>query len=486
MNSKSYEDKAVKSMVWKFVEGLSSQLVAFIVSIVLARILCPDDYSVVGIVTIFFSIAEVLISGGFSSALIREKNADEKDYSSVLWISIIVSILTYVCLFLCAPSIANVYNQPILIPMLRIMALILPINAIKSIWSAKVSASLEFRVFFYSNIFSIVISAVVGIVMALNNFGAWALVAQQMCNSVVGTFILIMNTRIKIVFQISLNKTKKLFGYGWKVFVSSLIGKIYTEVNPLVVGLKFSPADLSYYAKGNSFPSKISSITNSTFSSVLFSLLSKYQDDKNTLLIRTRQFIRYATYLVFPSMLGLFAVADSFVSVLLTDKWIPIVPFIRIFCVSQMFDMIHSGNCEAIKAMGRSDVFLKMEFIKKTLYFLTIGLFVWFSDSAIALASSMLVCTAIAIIVNSIPNLFLMDYRIKFQIFDLLPNLVISVVMCLGVLFIGLLPINNLLRLLVQVCAGVVLYVLLSLVTRNSSFNFYVSMFKKIKRKKQK
>ena len=482
MKAERYEEKAVSSMIWKFLERVAAQLVTFAVSIVLARILGPEDYSVVGLAMIFFAIADVIISGGLNSALIQKKDADEKDYSSVFCVSILLSVLIYVVLFFAAPWVAGVYGKPILVSLIRIMALILPINAVRSVWSAKVSATLEFKYFFLSTFVGTVVSAVVGIGMALWGFGVWALVAQQMISALVGTAILVFTTKIQLKFRIYGENIKKLFSYGWKVFVSSLIGRVYTEINPLVIGIKFSTTDLSYYTKGNSLPSQMSSTVNTTFSAVLFPFLTKYQNDKELLLKRTRQFIRYATFLVFPVMLGFFAVADNFVLVLLTDKWAPIIPYIRIFCISMMFDMIHSGNCEAIKAMGRSDIFLKMEIIKKTLYFAVIAIFVWLSESPINLAYSMLVCTGIAIVVNSIPNRFLIGYKFRYQFYDLLPNLVASLLMCGIVMLVGLIPLGHLGLLLLQILVGMISYVLIVAILKNDSFQFYCSVAKKFLR----
>lgn len=459
-------------------ERFIAQAVSLAVSIILARLLTPDDYSIVGIVVIFFNFANVIISGGLNTALIQKKDADKEDYSTVLYISIIVSVVLYGLLFVTAPFIAGLYEKPLLVPIIRIMSLSLPIYAVKSVVCAYISSNLQFRKFFFATIVGTVISAVIGIYMALNGFGAWALVAQQMTNTVIDTVILLATTRLPLVLKISISRFKVLFGYGWKVFVSSLLNTAYSETVPAFIGIKFTTADLSFYTKGKNFPTLLSSTTTNTLSAVLFPVMAKYQDDKAALLNYTRRFIKLASYISFPLMLGFFAVSDNFVSVLLTDKWMPASFYIKIFCITSMFEMIHIGNCETIKAMGRSDIFLIMEIIKKSSYFIIIALFLWLGSSPESLAISAVICTAVAIVVNSIPNRKLIDYRFRQQIFDLVPNLLTAAVMCIAVLLVGRLAINKLLLLALQIATGLIVYVVLSLSTKNDSFYYILNLLK--------
>lgn len=478
MNEKNIKKSAITSVIWKFLERIGAQLVSLIVSIILARILEPTDYSVVSIVTIFFTFANVIISGGLNTALIQKKCADSEDYSTVLHVSVILSLVIYAVLFFTAPFISTLYEQETLTLIIRIMGLSLPVTAIKSIWCAYISANLQFRKFFFATIGGTAISAVVGITLAVNGAGAWALVAQQMSNTVIDTIILIATTRINIVPKISIKKLKSLFRYGWKVFVSSLIGTAYTEIIPMVIGVKYTDADLSYYSKGRSFPSLISTTTTNTLSAVLFPTLAKFQDDKEKLLRYTRLFIRLASFISFPLMLCFFAVSDNFIIVVLTEKWLPAAPYIKIFCIACMFDMIHIGNCEVIKAMGRSDIYLIMEIIKKTGYFITIALFLCFTNTPESLALAFLVCTIIAIIVNAIPNRKLIGYKFRYQILDLLPNLITAVIMLIFVSLVGMLKVNNILLLILQILAGVVVYLTLNIIIKNPSLIYIWGIIK--------
>lgn len=481
MEEKKLKKAVVFSAIWKFMERIIAQLVSLVVAIILARLLSPDDYSSVSLVTVFFSFANIIIAGGFNSALIQKKDSDELDYSTILIFSFAVSILIYIVLFISAPLIAKIYHRDDLTLIIRIMGLVLPITAIKSVWCAYISSRLLFKKFFMATIVGTIMSAFVGIIMAYRGFGAWALVAQNMTNTLIDTVILIATTHVFFGFKFSIERFKGLFKYGWKVLVSSIIGTIYSQTVPLFIGVKYSNKDLSYYTKGKSFPELISSTTTYTLSAVLFPFLSKFQDNKQKLLEFTRLYIRLSSYVAFPLMLGFFAVSDSFVMVVLTDKWLPAVHYIRVFCVTSMFDMVHVGNCETIKAMGRSDIFLKMEIIKKTGYFVTIATFLYFTKKPETLAYAFIVCTIIALLVNSVPNRALIGYKFELQLMDLVPNLLIAVVMAFAVSYIGVvLPKGSIITLLVQIISGVVVYIVLSVLSRNSNLGYLLSIIRKL------
>lgn len=472
-------DKTIANVVWKFMERISAQLVSFVVSIIIARILSPGDYGVVSIVTIFFTFSNILISGGFNTALIQKKDTKSIDYSTVLDITLIFSVITYVILFLCAPAIAGIYKQPVLVPIIRIMGFILPINGVKSVVCAYVSSTLQFRKFFFSTLIGTVISAMVGIFMAFYGFGAWALVAQQMTNAFVDTLVLLISTDFRIGFQFSLERAKTLFGYGWKILVSSMLNTIYAQIRPLVIGIRFSAADLSFYSKGESFPQLIASTITETLSAVLFPVLSEFQDEKEQLLQYTRRFISVASFLVFPMMLGLFATADNVILVLLTDKWAHVSFYVRIFALAGMFDMIHIGNCETIKAMGRSDLFLAMEVVKKSAYFIIIGTCIVFARKPEQLALASILCTAVAIIVNTIPNRKLIQYRYMDQLTDILPNLITASMMAVVVIAMGNRIPNVFVELILQIIVGAIVYILLNLVIKNPSMFYLLDYLKK-------
>lgn len=478
MNSDNLKKKAFSGVIWKFLERICAQMVSLIVSIILARILMPNDYSVVSIVTIFFAFCNVFISGGLNTALIQKKDADAEDYSTVLHTSMLIALILYIIMFFSAPAIANLYDKQILVPVIRIMSLTFFINAFKSILSAYTSSNLQFRKFFFSTIIGTVVSAFVGIYMAVNGHGVWALVAQQMTNSFLDTLILYFSTKYKILFKFSFKKLKSLFNYGWKIFVSSIISVIYDQINPLIVGIKYTANDLAYYNKGQNYPGLINSTISDTLQSVLFPIMSKVQDDKEVVLNVTRKYIKTASYIIFPMMIGLFSVSDVFVEVVLTEKWLPIVPYIQIFCFSYMLNIIQVGNLQAIKAIGRSDITLILEIVKKSFYFIIIIIFVFISKSPIVLALSSVVCTIFATLVNTYPNRKLLGYKYRYQLNDLLPNLIISILMGISVYFVKYIEMSKVLLLLLQVFIGIFVYILLSIITKNENLYYLIDYVK--------
>ena len=302
--------KAFAGVIWKLMERFIAQGVSLVVSIIIARILSPTEFSVVGIVTVFFNFANIIITSGLNTALIQKKDSDTVDYSTVLYTSLLLSLIIYGVLFFWAPWIAALYKIPELTIMIRVMGISLPIMAVKAVWCAYISSNLLFRRFFFATLGGTVFSGVVGVYMALNGFGAWALIAQQMSNTAIDTIILVLCTRVQIALVFSFSRLKRLFGYGWKIFASSLLGTTYSEVSPLVIGLKYSVNDLSFYTKGKSFPSMLATSATSTLASVMFPVMAKYQDDKERIRKYTRLFIRLSSFLCFSSTRGKYSLTE--------------------------------------------------------------------------------------------------------------------------------------------------------------------------------
>lgn len=468
------------SLIWKFAERVCAQMVSLVVSIVLARMLMPEDYSVVSIVAIFFAFCNVFISGGMNASLIQKKDATIEDYSTVLYLNLVLAAVLYGLMFFCAPLIAKIYAKPVLVSIIRVMGLTFFVNALKSVLSAYTSSGLQFKRFFLSTIIGTAISAVVGIAMASRGMGAWALVAQEMTNSTIDTLILFLTCRMKFVRSFSWSRMKSLFSYGWKIMVSSVISVAYDQISPLIIGLKFTGADLAYYNKGNSFPGLINSTVSDTLAAVLFPVMAKVQDNREDVLNMTRRYVKVASYVIFPLMAGLFAVSDNFIRVLLTEKWLGAAVYVRIFAVSYMFNLVQVGNLQAIKAIGRSDITLLLEIIKKSIYFALIAAFVFFSDSPEVFALSSICCTIVALTVNTQPNRKLLGYRYRYQLADIMPNLIISLLMGAVVWTMGFLPFAPIGLLVLQVAAGAVLYVLLSILTRNENFRYLLEFLLQI------
>ncbi len=478
------KNKAVSGAIWKFMESFLAQFITLAVTIILARILSPEDYAPTSIIMIFISFCNVFITGGLNTALIQKKDADALDFSSVTLVTLIMATVIYIIMFFASPAIAALYNQPILVPMIRVMAIILFINGIQSIASAKASSDLKFKAFFYATLIGTISSAIIGIILAKNGAGSWALIAQQLSGGVINTTLILVITRMKLSVKFSFERFKGLFSYGWKIFASSVITIIYDELKPLIVGVKYSGADLAVYNKGRSLPGTINTSICSTLSSVLFPVISKVQTDLGAVLSISRNYMRVSSYIVFPALLGFAAVSDTFVLLFLTEKWLPVVPYIKIFSISYMFNILQTGNLQTIRAIGRSDIILKLEIIKKVSFFIVIALFVAFSNSPEWLAISGIVTTLIATICNFVPNKRLIGYKYRYVFADIIPNLLISLLMMGFVFFLGMIKINPILKLIIQIFSGGCIYILLSIILKNPNFKYALSMIKGLWRKK--
>ncbi len=456
-------------------ERFCAQGISLFISIILARLLSPQDYIPISIITIFFAFANIFISSGLNTALMQKKDAEKEDYSTVFTFSVIVAIALYIILFICAPMVADAYHQPILVPVFRIMSLVLIVNAAKSVLCAYISSHLQFKKFFFSTLGGTLISAIVGIAMAANEFGAWSLVAQQLTNSIIDTLTLFVTTGVRFSIMISSDRLKEMFKFGSKMLIASLISTLYDEISPLVIGLKFTTTDLSLYEKGKSFPSLINSAFNDSISAVIFPAMAKVQDDKKLILEFTRRFIQLSSFLVFPIMIGFLCVSDQFALTILSEKWFGAVVYIKIFCLCYLFNIIQNGNLQAIKAIGRSELVLKLEILKKALYFLVLFVAIFVSHSPVVIAIASVINTVIATLINTFPNRRLIGYSYKLQLADILPNLIIALIMGIVVYAFGaFIDINGIAKLLLQFFIGFLVYGSLAAIAHNSNFKYLI------------
>ncbi len=472
MNTK----KVMANFVWRFLERCGAQGVTFIVSIVLARLLDPTVYGTIALVTVFTTIMQVFVDSGMGSALIQKKDADDLDFSSVFYFNLVVCSVLYLIMFFCAPLISSFYKMPELTPVIRVLSLILIISGVKNVQQAYVSRNMLFKRFFFSTLGGTIGAAVVGITMAYLKCGVWALVAQMLFNTAVDTTILWITVKWRPKKMFSFERLKALFSYGWKILFSALIDTVYTDLRHLVIGKIYSPEDLAQYNQGDKFPRLIVININSSIDSVLLPTMSKAQDDKNALKQMTRRSIKVSTFLMMPLMVGLAVCAEPLVSLILTDKWLPCIPFLRIFCFTYAFYPIHTANLNAIKASGRSDLFLKLEIAKKIVGVIALLATMWIS--VMAMAYSLLAISVFSQIINSWPNKKLMNYSYLEQIKDMMPQMMLSLFMGAVVYCIQFIGLGNALTLLLQVVAGVGIYVAGSKIFHIDSFEYLLNIIK--------
>ncbi|MEQ2563856.1 lipopolysaccharide biosynthesis protein [Ventrimonas sp. CLA-AP-H27] len=470
MEDNKVKNSALSNLAWRFAERCGAQGVAFIVSIVLARILSPDAYGTIALITVFTNILNVFIDSGLGNALIQKKSADDLDFSTVFFFNILMCCVLYMGLFLTAPVIAQFYNDDSLTPVIRVLGITLIISGVKNVQQAYVSRTLQFKKFFFATLGGTIGAAILGIVVALNGGGVWALVVQQIFNAAVDTIILWFTVSWKPRLIFSLERLRGLFSYGWKLLVSSLLDTIYNNLEQLIIGKVYSNADLAYYNRGRQFPNFMIANINNSIDSVLLPVMSRAQDDKSHIKAMTRRSIKTSTYVMAPMMMGLAFCAEPIIRLVLTDKWLPCVPFLRIFCCTFMFYPIHTANLNAIKAMGRSDLFLKLEIEKKIVGIILLFSTMWFG--VLVMAYGLLINSVMCQIINSWPNRKLLNYGYWEQLKDIMPGILLALTMGLCVNGVNYLGFSDFVTLVIQIPLGVVIFVGLSAVLKLESFEY--------------
>lgn len=468
--------KILVNFIWRFAERCGAQLVTFIVSIVLARILAPEDYGTIALITVFTTILQVFVDSGLGTALIQKKNADDMDFSSVFYFNFIVCIILYICMFFSAPFISKFYNDNSLTPVIRVISLTIVISGVKGIQQAYVSKYMMFKRFFFSTIGGTIFSAILGIILAYEGCGVWALVAQQLSNTAIDTLILWLTVKWRPKRIFSWKRLKALLSFGWKLLLSSLLDTCYSNLRNLIIGKLYSSADLAFYNQGDKFPKVIVTNVNTSIDSVLLPTMSGAQDNRERVKNMTRRAIKTSTYIMAPFMMGLAFCAEPIVRLVLTDKWLPCVVFLRIFCITYMFWPVHTANLNAINAMGRSDWFLRLEIIKKTMGMIILLSTMWFGVKAMAYSS--LLTSVLSQIINSWPNRKLLNYGYLEQVRDFAPGIILAVFMGLCVYIIGYIPLNDGATLIIQIIVGAAIYIGMSAILKLEEFEYLIGMIK--------
>jgi teichuronic acid exporter len=453
-----------------------TQGIQFIVQIVLARLLLPEDYGIIALVLVFIAIANVFVQSGLNTSLIQKKEADEIDFSSVFYVSLLIAGLFYIILFLTVPFIAEFYNKQQLIPVLRVLAVTLFFGAFNSIQNAIIARNMQFKKLFFSSTGAILISGIVGIYMACAGYGVWALVGQQIINQLSISLILWFTVKWRPRLIFSHRRVKELFSFGWKLLVSSLIYTIYIDLRSLVIGKMFEAEILGLYNRGQQFPAVLVSNIDGSIQSVMFPVLASQQDSRPRVKDMMRRAIVTSSFVTFPMMVGLAVTAEPLVKLLLTDKWLPCVPFLQIFCASHALMPIHTANLQAINALGRSDIFLKLEIIKIIVGLSVLGITVFYGVYAIALGA--VLSGIISTFINAYPNKELLDYSYIEQWNDIMPSLLLSLVMGAVVYSFKWLGLSVLITLIIQVCVGVILYIGMAWLFKLECFNYLLNTMK--------
>ena len=474
----------VSSLLWKFMERGGVQVTQFIVSIVIARLLLPSAYGAVAILMIFISIATVFVQSGLNTALIQKKDADDTDSSSVFFYCIAIAAIVYAVLFFSANTISSFFNIPRLTPLLRVLALTLFPGAINAVQLAILSKRMQFKKQFYAGIIACVVSGVAGIIMAYNGFESWALVAQQLISQVTICIVLSILLDWRPKFLISFNRTKSLLSFGLKLLGARLIDTIYHNLESLIIGKFFSPATLAYCNKGKQFPLTLIDNIDGSIQSVMLPAYSAKQDDTPTVKSMLRRTVSMSTYIVFPAMIILAVVAKPLIVLLLGERWIDATPYLQLFCVISMLFPLQTADLQAINALGHSGIYFRLIAWKRCLGVVLLVASVWIWRSPFSVVIAALVVEILAVLINLPANKSVLNYSFAEMAADILPNLALSIIVGGFCWSISLVISSNWILIVSQCFLGIFLYLIGSVLSKNSSLNYLISFLPNSKFKK--
>ncbi len=457
--SESLKSKTVKGVGWSFADSLGSQGITFIVGLVLARMLTPAEYGLIGIILIFVNIFNSIVNSGFSAALIRKKDATDDDYSTVFITNMAISVVLSIALFFSAPLIADFFNQPQLDALSKAMSCIVIINALGLVQFTILTKRIDFKTHTKISLIASISSGIIGIFMAFAGYGVWSLVGQQISRQLLNTLLLWLYNKWIPKMHFSTKSFKELFGFGWKLLVSSLIDVAWRDIYQVIIGKCYSPATLGQYTRANQFGSLFSSNLTSIIQRVSYPVLSSIQDDKDRMKQAYRRVIKVTMLVTFVFMLGLAAIAKPMILVLIGDQWLIAAIFLPIICLQMMLYPLHAINLNMLQVQGRSDLFLRLEIIKKAIAVipLLLGIFI---DIYWMLWGS--VFTGIfAFYLNSYYSGKFLGYSTADQVKDILPSFGIATIMAIITYLISLLPLSPFILLPLQIIVGAVITIVL-------------------------
>lgn len=476
MNCGVTKSKIISSLFWKLLERSGTQGIQFVVMLILARLVLPEEFGLIVLILTFVTLANVLTQSGLTTALIQKKKVDEIDYISVFYLSLINASFLYLLLFFTAPLIASFFNQQEITLILRVLAITLFFGVLNSIQNVIIARNMQFEKLVFSSLISISLSGTIGIILAFNSYGVWALVFQQLINQFLITLILWFTVRWRPKLLFSFQRIRVLFSFGWKLMISSLIDSFESNLRNLLIGKIYTPSMMGFYNRGENIPNMLVTNINGAIQAVLFPILSSSQDDSAVVKDIVRRSITISSFIIFPMMVGVAVIAEPLILLLLTDKWLAAVPFMQILCAAYALWPIHTANLQAINALGRSDIFLKLEIIKSIVS--VVILVITIPIGIYAMAMGVFVSSVIGSFINSFPNLKLLNYSFLEQWKDISPSLFISLIMGLIVYMVQWIELNTLLTLCIQIVVGVMLYVGLAKMFKLESFTYLLLIFK--------
>lgn len=468
MADQSLKDKTVKGVGWSAVDNAVQYAVSFVVSIVLARLLSPDDYGLLGIIAIFTSVCTTLINGGITNALIRKNEVNEEDYSTAFILNLGMSLFLYFIIYFCSPSIASFFGRDELVLLTRVSSLGMIIGALALVQQTRLTKRIDFKTQTIITLIASVASGVIGIVMALLGCGVWSLVAQTLSSQAFRTYLLWFYNRWVPKLRFSKGSFQYLFGFGWKIMLSGLLDTIWKELYQVVVGKFYSPATLGQYTRAKQFSLLFSSNLTNVVQRVTFPVLSDIQDDKTRMVSAYRRIIKFTMFVTAITMFSLGAVSEPLLYCLIGPKWHEAATFLPLICVSMSLYPLHAINLNMLQVQGRSDLFLVLEIVKKVIAVgpLVIGVFV----GIMPMLYTNIVVGFICYFLNSYYSGKFLGYTSWMQLKDIAPSYGIATLVALSVWFLKYLPFSYWAILPMQILFGSIVFIVICKITKNKEY----------------
>lgn len=470
-------NRAIISVVIKMAERFITTGMQVIISIIIARLLAPEDYGIIALINVFITLSTVLIESGFGVGLVQKKNVEGRDIDTIFYSSLGLSMIIYTFVFFLAPLVSVFYGIDDITPVLRVYAISIIVASMSSVLNAIVSRNLEYGKQLYGSILSTIISGAIGIWMAYAGYGVWALVFQQIVQRLIYMIVMFIVTKYWPKLQFSKRCFKEVLNFSWKVVVTKMISTFYNEVRNLIIGKKYSGDILGFYNKGQQIPATVATATDYSLQNVMFSVYSKTQDDIPQLKNMVRRSMKLSAYILFPMMIGLLVISEPLVRILLTDKWVGCVPFFKIACLTYMMQPVNTANVQAINALGKSNMVLKKEIEKRIFATILIVISVFINVYAIAISAFFV--QIYGWIQYMVLNKTILGYGVFEQLKDIIPITVITVFMGFITSIVGKIFATPLCTLVIQILVGIVVYVLLSIIFRIDSLVYIIKMIRK-------
>lgn len=475
MSEDGLKSQTVSSLIWKLLERGGNQIIQLAVQVVLARILVPEDFGALAIMLVFVNIGNAIVQSGLNTAIVQAPEIDVGDCSTVFWMSFVISIILYFGTFIFAPAVATFYSMPVIVWPLRVLCLILPLGAFNSVQIAIVQRRLQFRKIFIATMFAVVSSAVFGIGLAAAGTGIWALVVQQLVYQAVSCVVMAFQVRWRPRFVFVASRASRLFSFGWKLLASGLLEQVYESLSDLIIGKQFSATSLGLVSQGKKYPAALGSMLDGAIQPVMLSAVSRVQADVYYVKRLVRRALKTSTFFIVPSMTFFAVAAEPIVGILLGEKWLACVPFLQMYCFIYALLPIHTTNLQALNGMGRSDLFLKLELIKKA-YGICFILFAAFVLKDVYLMVAMYMVTGIiSTFVNAYPNKRVIGYSYSEQIRDIAPAFVISAIAGGFALFCGSFVASPGLQILVEVALMAIIYFGIAGIFKLEAFEYLIN-----------